>query len=163
MKSAFGAERAGVDHSWSVRGNAISITEALRAGTMNESTDVGVTDAASPHGARQAHEFLQTVVDALPDALVVIDREYNIILANRAARVRTGLADARPNHCKCYRYFHHRELPCVNRSCELLAPVDSCPVAKVFDTKSPMRDYHTHYERGWQGDLGGCRCGAHSR
>ncbi len=34
---------------------------------------------------RRSHAFLQTVIDAIPDAVLVIGRDYRILLANRAA------------------------------------------------------------------------------
>ena len=35
---------------------------------------------------RRSQRFLQTVIDSIPDVLLVIGRDYRIVLANRAAR-----------------------------------------------------------------------------
>ncbi|MCD6534429.1 MAG: PAS domain S-box protein, partial [Deltaproteobacteria bacterium] len=63
---------------------------------------------------QQSRDFLQTVLDANPDPIIVISRDYKIILSNRAARKipggrRDGQFDA---GTKCYEYFHDREHPC---------------------------------------------------
>ena len=39
---------------------------------------------------RRSHAFLQTVIDAIPDSVLVIGRDYRIVLANRSARVERG-------------------------------------------------------------------------
>ncbi len=45
---------------------------------------------------QRSRAFLQTVIDAIPDVLVVIDADYRIALANRAAREMAGGADPAP-------------------------------------------------------------------
>ncbi len=84
------------------------------------------------------------MVDALPDALIVVDRDYNVILANQVAREQSGCSDGSTS-CKCYTFFHRRTSPCSNSNGEMPEASDTCPVRRVFETKTSMRDYHTHY------------------
>jgi PAS domain S-box-containing protein len=87
---------------------------------------------------RQSRSFLQMVIDAIPDTMLVIGRDYRISLANRAAREMAGGVD--PAGClACYQLSHHRELPCEGRN-------DPCPLREVIATKSPMTVIHTHYD-----------------
>ncbi len=87
---------------------------------------------------RQSRAFLQMVIDAIPDTLLVIGRDYRISLANRAARKLAGGAD--PTAClTCYQLSHHRELPCEGQN-------EPCPLSQVIATKQPLTVLHTHYD-----------------
>ncbi len=87
---------------------------------------------------RQSQAFLQTVIDAIPDTMLVIGRDYRILLANRAAREMAGGID--PTVClTCHQLSHHRNLPCEGRS-------EPCPLHQVVATKAPMTVMHTHYD-----------------
>ena len=87
---------------------------------------------------RQSRAFLQTVIDAIPDTMLVIGRDYRISLANRAAREMAGGVD--PTVClTCHRLSHHRELPCEGQN-------EPCPLYQVMATKAPVTVLHTHYD-----------------
>jgi PAS domain S-box-containing protein len=82
--------------------------------------------------------FLQTVIDAIPETMLVIGRDYRILLANRAAREMAGGFD--PATClTCYQCSHHRELPCEGQN-------SPCPLRQVIATKAPVTVTHTHYD-----------------
>ena len=81
-------------------------------------------------GQEFSKEFLRDIIDALPKALVVIDRNRSIVMANHVARVRQTCL-------KCYQCFHHHEGPCADIG---------CPVEMVAEKKAPARVYHTHYD-----------------
>lgn len=74
-------------------------------------------------------EFLHKVIDALPEALVVIDRNRNIVMANKVARVHQTCL-------KCYECFHQQQKPCADIE---------CPVQRVVETGAAVRVYHTHF------------------
>jgi PAS domain-containing protein len=63
---------------------------------------------------RQPGAFLQTVIDAIPDVLLVIGTDYRIVLANRAARKLAGGIDL-AGCLTCHQLSHHRELPCAGK------------------------------------------------
>jgi signal transduction histidine kinase/CheY-like chemotaxis protein/HPt (histidine-containing phosphotransfer) domain-containing protein len=86
----------------------------------------------------QASNFLQTVMDAIPNPLMVIDREYHITLMNRATReLQSGDNDAtRPNYC--YRILHHRNVRCDRDE-------HPCTLEEVVQSGQPCTLIHTHY------------------
>ncbi len=87
---------------------------------------------------QRSRAFLQTVIDAIPDTMLVIGRDYRIILANRAARELAGGID--PTTClTCHQLSHHRDLPCVGKD-------EPCPLRQVIANKAPMAVTHTHYD-----------------
>jgi PAS domain S-box-containing protein len=87
---------------------------------------------------RRSGAFLQTVIDAIPDVLLVIDPDYRIVLANRAARELAGGID--PTGClTCHQLSHHRDLPCAGKD-------EPCPLRQVVATKAPVAVTHTHYD-----------------
>lgn len=87
---------------------------------------------------RQSRAFLQTIIDAIPDTMLVIDREFRISLANRAAREMAGGVD--PTAClTCHQLSHHRELPCEGQN-------EPCPLRQVIAVKAPVTVMHTHYD-----------------
>ena len=87
---------------------------------------------------QRSRAFLQTVIDAIPDVLVVIGADYRIALANRAAREMTGGVD--PAAClTCHQLSHHRDVPCAGND-------EPCPLRQVIATKAPVTVTHTHYD-----------------
>ena len=86
---------------------------------------------------RQSRAFLQTVIDAMPETMLVIGRDYKISLANRAAREVAGGID--PVEClACHQLSHKRNRPCTGQN-------DCCPLRQVLATKAPVMVMHTHY------------------
>ena len=88
---------------------------------------------------RRSQAFLQSVVDAIPDVTLVIDRNYDVLLANEAARRRAGNKDPVSACLKCYQLSHHRDAPCKG-------DVEQCPLRAVIATKQPVRVEHLHYD-----------------
>ena len=86
---------------------------------------------------RQSHIFLQTVVDAFPDPLLVIDRNYSVLLANRVAHGMDRNAAPASGCLTCYQLSHHREAPCDS-------PTEACPLKMVISSKGPVTVTHTH-------------------
>ena len=86
---------------------------------------------------RKSQAFLQTVIDAIPEVTMVVDREYRVTLANRAARELTGYEDPVVKGMMCYEVFHHRDAPCHT-------PDEACPLKQVVATKAPVRATHRH-------------------
>ncbi len=86
---------------------------------------------------RRSGAFLQTVIDAIPDVLLVIGTDYRIVLANRAAREMAGGIDPTID-LTCHRLSHHRDLPCAGKD-------EPCPLCQVITSKVPVTVMHTHY------------------
>ena len=87
------------------------------------------TDWKSPH-------FLQTVIDAFPDSIVVIDRNYRVVLANRAARSMAG-RDPVSGCLRCFEVSHRRDRRCDEGD-------EQCPLHLVTNGKVPVTVVHTH-------------------
>ena len=87
----------------------------------------------------QSAEFLQTVIDAIPDVLMVIDRQHRVVLANQAARDMAAGRDPAAEGLTCYQVFHRRSAPCSE-------PEHPCPLEQVVATKARVKVVHTHYD-----------------
>ena len=83
--------------------------------------------------------FLQTVIDGVPDAIMVIDTEYRIILMNRVARkfAASGVDLSKPQFC--YRLSHKLAAPCSGDA-------HPCPLALVQESGYPITVVHEHYQ-----------------
>ncbi len=88
---------------------------------------------------RESQRFLQTVIDTMPDSMMVIGRDYRVALANRAARRLSGDKDPVTEHLKCHQVSHHSDSPCTGLA-------DPCPLMQVIATKAPVRVEHIHYD-----------------
>jgi len=85
-----------------------------------------------------SRSFLQTVMDGVSDAVVVIDTDLKVTTMNKAARERlpADYDPAGPIHC--YRAMHHRETPCDGSEYP-------CTIQEVIRTGQPCTLVHTHY------------------
>lgn len=61
---------------------------------------------------RQSEQFLQALIDAIPDGVRVIDENYRIIKANKSYCDMTGQSMAEVLSSPCYASSHHRDTPC---------------------------------------------------
>ena len=86
---------------------------------------------------RKSRGFLQTVIDAIPAATIVVGRDYRIALANRCAREMAGGEHPAASHATCHQVLHHRDSPCTGGG-------HLCPLKEVIATKVPVTTTHTH-------------------
>lgn len=76
---------------------------------------------------KASHSLLQSVLDAVPDQLFVIDRDFNIIFSNNRNCNRVDLSN-HPDACPtCFSRFRHLAEPC-----------QKCTVREVFDSGRSM-------------------------
>ena len=87
----------------------------------------------------ESRDFLQMVIDAIPEPTMVIDVEYSVLLANRAIREFAG-EDPISRSLKCHQVTHHSNRPCEGMD-------DPCPLDEAIRTKAPVTVVHTHYDR----------------
>jgi len=92
--------------------------------------------AAASLSRGQVSPELRQVVDAVPDPILVIDRQHRVLLANASARsllttdpVMAGLM--------CYQVLHHETEPCHDKS-------NPCPLPQVIETRAPVCVRHVH-------------------
>jgi diguanylate cyclase (GGDEF)-like protein/PAS domain S-box-containing protein len=87
-----------------------------------------------------SHDYIQKVVDTLPDPTLVIDvSNYQLQLTNQAARALYN--NTRHIHQKitCYRLSHKRDTPCTGLS-------EPCPIQEVLVTGNPVSVRHKHID-----------------
>ncbi|MDD5466090.1 MAG: ATP-binding protein [Candidatus Omnitrophica bacterium] len=86
-------------------------------------------------GLQNFLEQREKITEGIEEGIMLVDKEFNILWANKALMRRHGeiLGD------KCYRVVHRRESPCE-------APLDACPVAEALKEKKVVSLIHTHLD-----------------
>ncbi|MBN2233070.1 MAG: PhnD/SsuA/transferrin family substrate-binding protein [Deltaproteobacteria bacterium] len=99
-------------------------------------------DSRARRALQQSKDFLQNVIDANPDSVVVISADYDVLFANRAARKLAvgghGFTDSET--LKCYEYLYGLNHPCESRDgfqCPLRQEKNMLSVTMINKT---MRD-----------------------
>ncbi len=86
----------------------------------------------------KSRQFLQTVINGIPDGVMVVDLDHRIVRANLP---NGQFAEGTPQVTGsglCYEVSHHRNTPC--DSMEQL-----CPLRQVAQTKKTVTVTHTHF------------------
>ncbi|HYW80518.1 MAG TPA: response regulator [Thermoguttaceae bacterium] len=89
---------------------------------------------------KASRSFLQTVIDAMPEVTMVIDRDFRVLMVNRAAVEAAGGKDPQTSCLACYEVSHRSQVPCGQKE------TDPCPLEAVFSTKQPVTVDHLHYD-----------------
>jgi len=86
----------------------------------------------------EQHIFLQSIINAINESIMVIDREYNVLLANDYARKFSNESlIANSEHPKCYEVSHHINEPCNGDK-------HPCPLVETFNKSQSVRMIHRH-------------------
>jgi PAS domain S-box-containing protein len=88
---------------------------------------------------QEAGAFREAIMDSMPDILLVIDREFRITMANRAA---LEASDGPVVGRTCHEVYHAMPNRCSTHG------VPDCPVMAVFATGQPFSTVHEHIEKG---------------
>jgi PAS domain S-box-containing protein len=94
----------------------------------------------------RAQAFMQTVIDGFPEALMVINHDYTLALANRTVLTMAGARDPVEDCRKCHQVSHDRENPCSGEH-------HPCPLDLVFKTKRPVTLEHVHHDGAGEGRI----------
>jgi PAS domain S-box-containing protein len=88
---------------------------------------------------RQSLDLLASVLEGIGEGVVVMDREYRILTANKGYLSQVGKTreDILGKHC--YEVSHHFDSHCMHNG-------HHCPVKTVFETGSPAQAMHIHYD-----------------
>jgi len=81
----------------------------------------------------------QSLIDAQDSPFVLIDRDYNIVAANRAYQQAYGMAEQQIVGHKCHQLSHHSAIPCHENG-------EDCPHRHVFTTQETHQVLHVHYD-----------------
>jgi len=86
--------------------------------------------------------FLQLILDAVPEPIMVIGLDYRIRLANRAARRNApkslNIEEVACCDVHCYQVTHHRDAPCSGEH--------PCPLKMVESTRTAVTVEHVHFD-----------------
>ncbi len=86
---------------------------------------------------RYKENFLQSLVDANPDGIRVIDEDYRIVLANKTYTATYADAPETVVGNTCYASTHKRDAPC--------APtMITCPLEHIKRASTPIKTLHEH-------------------
>jgi PAS domain S-box-containing protein len=99
--------------------------------------DISKRHEAEAERERSRH-FLQTVIDGVPDSLMVINLDYTIALANHTT-LRMAGQDPVAAKLTCHQVSHGSATVC--NSAEHI-----CPLKKVIETKAPVTVEHIHFD-----------------
>jgi len=84
------------------------------------------------------HRFLQTVLDSIPDPIMIINEDYSVPMMNKARKSTIqGRAFMDNNSPKCYEISHFRNTPCDGEE-------HACPLKNVLETKKTTKVVHNH-------------------
>ena len=113
-------------------------SEALRKANKGLEDACGKAKAAE-HEVREGRDLLQAVIDGIGTPITLIDRNYQIRLANRAVRELAGGIDPVANSRKCHQNSHGQDTPCEGQH-------DPCPLKMALESRRPAKVVHRHYD-----------------
>ncbi|HEX8948775.1 MAG TPA: ATP-binding protein [Dissulfurispiraceae bacterium] len=89
-------------------------------------------------GRRKTEEFLRSILQNVGEGLVVVDREFRVLIANGAYCDQLGLTAEEIIGGYCHKIAHGMESPCHESG-------EDCPVMHTFSTGEPRIALHTHW------------------
>jgi PAS domain S-box-containing protein len=107
---------------------------------LSKSIEVALTKIRSAQTLYRSERFLPQILNGFDEGVVIIDREYNILYANRGYLKQTGweLHDVLGE--KCYQIAHHRNMPCTGDR-------HTCPVTETFKKGKRAEAIHRHFDK----------------
>jgi two-component system, cell cycle sensor histidine kinase and response regulator CckA len=111
-------------------GNVVGMLEVMRDVT---------TGLLLEDEKRQSLAFLSSVLEGIGEGVVVMDRDYRILTANKGYLNQVGCGRDQVVGRHCYEVSHHFDSPCTGNG-------HGCPVRSVFETGNPSRAMHIHFD-----------------
>ncbi|MCE1238134.1 MAG: ATP-binding protein [Hyphomicrobiales bacterium] len=93
--------------------------------------------ATTVSDVQEREDFLQAVLDAVPDGIRVIDEDYRIIRANRAYCAQVGLSPRDVVGRRCHALSHGRADPCV-------PTLTTCPLVELTEPGASIKFTDRH-------------------
>jgi signal transduction histidine kinase/HAMP domain-containing protein len=84
-------------------------------------------------------DFLQALLDAIPDGVRVIDKDYRVTMTNQAYRQQLDLGDEDGVGDSCHRISHQSDRPCAST-------LITCPVYEIGRKGKPLKVLHRHHD-----------------
>ena len=94
---------------------------------------------------RESEAFLDSVLNALGDAVVVLDRDFRILKANKRYAEQTHFSMEEIDGKHCYEVSHHFLKPCYEMG-------ENCAVKKAFEDGNRHKVVHKHKTKE-EGDI----------
>jgi diguanylate cyclase (GGDEF)-like protein len=86
----------------------------------------------------EQHKFLQSVINGIDQSVMVIDKEYNVLLANDAAKQFSDKNTIQELfQSKCYELLHQKEHPCSSVE-------NPCPLIETFEKEKSDKRVHKY-------------------
>lgn len=79
-----------------------------------------------------SEDYLQALINAIPDGIRVIDSNYRVVHSNTAYRTQLGIDEKSSEPSLCYRSSHQREKPCP-------PTLISCPLHEIEKTPASIK------------------------
>ncbi len=87
----------------------------------------------------KSREYVHNLLETLPHPTVVIDvKNYQILLANEAAKALYNDGESIPEGMTCYHLSHHKNTPCEGSD-------DPCPIQQILQHKKSAKVVHRHF------------------
>jgi PAS domain S-box-containing protein len=93
---------------------------------------------------RQSEELLRNILKTVDEGFMVVDREFTILLANRALGEMVASTPEQLVGRRCHEVFHLRQEPCADAG-------QPCLLRRVFESGQPESGEHVH-RRGAAGE-----------
>ena len=93
---------------------------------------MGKKTFAAPH--------CKDIIDLIPEPFVVINKDYQIVAANRQYRDKHAHSNAEIIGDTCYHISHHSDVPCHENG-------EHCPLMSVFEHGRPTEVIHIHHDK----------------
>ncbi|MBI5140723.1 MAG: DUF3365 domain-containing protein [Nitrospirae bacterium] len=87
----------------------------------------------------QSRKFLQSVIDGVAETVIVIDRQYRILMMNSSASRLCTQSDGSCAGDYCHKVTHGSDTPCSGVE-------HQCPVQEVFASGKPFQTTHVHLD-----------------
>ncbi len=85
----------------------------------------------------ESRDFFENILESLGHGLAVVDRDFRILMCNRAYAEMCEAGKHEIIGKRCYEVAHLKDWPCPEEK-------EACPVLEVFSTGSPARIVHEH-------------------
>ena len=89
---------------------------------------------------RKSEQFNKKILDNVDEGFIVVDRDYRIMVANKAYCDQVGMSLSEVVGSYCYRVCHNHYRPCHDEG-------EECPIWKVFETGEAYSSNHEHIDR----------------
>ncbi|MBI4691451.1 MAG: PAS domain-containing protein [Nitrospirae bacterium] len=87
---------------------------------------------------KESRDYLETIMNSIEDELIVVDKEFRIIMSNKSVEAKYG---GRVIGEYCHFALHGTTTPCWHKG-------ENCPAKRVFETGNIYRTLHQHRDPG---------------